>query len=379
MRINKTPAECCGCSACSVVCPVGAITMVPNAEGFLYPQINDAKCVDCGKCVTACSFKPDYVKAQKPVDAEYYAVVHKDQKIRRTSRSGGAFFSFAKAVLEKGGVVYGVALDESFTAKTVRIDRVEDLPRLQGSKYVQSDKTDSFVQVKADLEAGREVLFSGTGCEVAGLNSYLKLTRTDTAGLCTCDIVCHGVPSPLVWKDNLAYMEKKMGGAIDEVSFRDKCFGWGPHIESYRRGKKVMYSNRYTTVFYAHLTLRSSCGSCHFCNFERPADLTIADFWGVEKLELPITLSAGVSALMVHTEKGKELVDACREELEMFAVRQEDMIQPNLQRPSKLSPARESFWKKYQAEGFEKTTDSYYGFKNRLQLAYNYLLRRNKR
>ena len=379
MKINKSASECCGCSACSMACPVGAITMQADAEGFLYPVVNETVCVDCSMCVKACSFDKNYAKADGACEKSYYALVHRDAEIRRTSRSGGAFFAMAKAILAQGGVVYGVALDDAFCAKTVRIASIEELPALQGSKYVQSNKGDAFRRVREDLTAGLSVLFSGTGCEVSGLHSYLRLTNTDTARLYTCDIVCHGVPSPLLWKDNVAYMEKKMKGKIDEVSFRDKRFGWRSHIESYRSGKKIRYANRYTSIFYEHLSLRPSCGSCHFCNYDRCGDMTIADFWGVDSLQLPIAHEKGVSLLIIHTERGKELIHTVMAELDLFPTRKEDTKQPNFFSPSRLSPKREQFWKGYEKKGYKRTTDSYYSVTDRLKLIYNCLLRRTSK
>ncbi len=378
MKIDKTRAQCSGCTACFAACPVGAIEMLPDEEGFLYPVINQEKCINCGKCVRVCPFSADYAKAKGHIEPKCYALVHKDSDIRKTSRSGGAFFAMAESILRNGGVVYGVALNEELVAQTVRVDKVEDLPKLQGSKYVQSDKGNSFQSVRRDLSDGRRVLFSGTGCEVSGLHSYLQSVSADTEKLYTCDIVCHGVPSPKIWHDNVKYIEKKLGGKPEEISFRDKIFGWRPHIESYRRGKKIVYANRYTSMFYAYLSIRPSCGSCHFCNYERSGDVTIADFWGVEKLNLPIDAPKGVSFLMIHTEQGNLLVDEISDNLELYTVKKEDTVQPNFHKPTQLSPSRDSFWSEYNAVGYKKATGHYYNCVDRLKLVYNYFLRRNK-
>ena len=173
MKLDKQPNQCCGCSACAEACPTGAIRMLPDAEGFLYPSIDNDKCVDCGACVKVCSFNADYQRAKGQIETKCHAVVHQDPVTLRKSRSGGVFFALATAVIAKGGVVFGVALDEAFCARTVRIDTQKGLSVLQGSKYVQSDKGNSFSLVAEDLKAGRTVLFSGTACEVSGLYGYL--------------------------------------------------------------------------------------------------------------------------------------------------------------------------------------------------------------
>lgn len=376
MRINKKPFECCGCSACYAACPVRAITMKPDEEGFLYPSIDEKICIDCGLCERVCSFCDDYAHADGQNGSQYYALVHKDYGVRKSSRSGGAFFALASATLARGGVVYGVALDDSFEAKHIRVDSVDSIKLLQGSKYVQSDKADSFKGVKEDLEKGLEVLFSGTGCEVSGLISYLQKAKVDMSGLCTCDIVCHGVPSPLLWKENIEQIKKKLGGEIDEVSFRDKRFGWRAHIESYRRGKKTIFSNVYSTMFCHNLSLRPSCANCHFCNYDRSGDITIADFWGSEKIELPMDRAHGVSLMMVHTDKGREIVREAQADICAVEVEKEQTEQPNLVRPSTLPPKRASFWKNHSALGYKRTVRKYYSVVDRAKLVYNRLLRR---
>lgn len=379
MRIDKLPVDCCGCSACYAICPTQAIKMVPNEQGFLYPKIDDGKCVDCGRCAKVCSFKKDHAKAQKQTEPEYYAAIHKDAASRSASRSGGTFFAFAQTVLAEGGVVYGVVLTPELLASTVRIDDEKDLGRLQGSKYVQSDKNDSYRLAKKDLDEGRAVLFSGTGCEIGGLHSYLQATHTNTDRLITCDLICHGVQSPRVWEDNLKYLQKKMKKPIEAVSFRDKRFGWHPHIESYRAGGKTRYANRYTTLFYERVSIRPSCGICHFCSYDRSGDLTLADFWGVEQLGLPEDITKGVSLLMVHTENGKELLEKAKAQIKVYPVTKEQTRQKNLIAPSPLNSEHTRFWETYHKEGYKKTSDRFYKPYNRVQLLYNCLCRRNKK
>ncbi len=376
MITSKKREECCGCSACYAVCPVQAITMVADKEGFLYPTIDEERCIQCGKCDKVCSFHDEYAKAQEPVEQEYYAVIHKDEQIRKTSRSGGAFFALANAVFDKGGVVYGVMLEELRYAKTVRIEDREELSLLQGSKYVQSNKGDTFSLVKADLEADRSVLFSGTACEVSGLLSYLQHTKTDTSKLYTCDIICHGVPSPLAWVDNVNYIERKSGMKLTEVSFRDKKFGWFSHIESYGDGEKKVYANRYTSMFYKGVILRPCCGNCHYCNCQRCGDLTLADFWGVENMNLPIQTSKGVSALIVNTKNGRDLFGLVADRLEVYPAKRENLRQPNLISPRALPECRGQFWEDYERLGYKKGTDRYYSAEDRAKLAYNRLFRR---
>ena len=379
MNVQLHSDSCSGCSACYAICPVNAISMVADREGFLYPQIDEGKCIHCGLCQKACPFHADYPRSDGAgqISQQYYAVVHKDPQIQSTSRSGGAFAAMAQAILASGGSVYGVALDDDLQAYTTSITRSNQLPSLQGSKYVQSNKKDSFRQVRADLEAGRTVLFSGTGCEVSGLISYLRHCRVCMDQLYTCDLVCHGAPSPLIWKENLAQIQKRLGGKIDRVSFRDKHFGWHSHIESYQSGEKTLYANRYTSLFYSHVCLRPSCSNCKFCNYDRCSDITIGDFWGCEQLALSEDISKGISLLMINTSKGSKLLETLQGDLKCFCAEKAATFQPNLAKPSAPSANRETFWNRYYQHGYRRTASQYYSVINRLQLIYNLLFRRH--
>lgn len=232
IEINN-PADCCGCTACASVCNHDAITMKPDALGFFYPEVNKDKCVECGLCEKVCAFNDHYdtsLNLDKPLA---YGARHKDMNEIETSRSGAAFIAISDYILEQGGVVYGVGYTDHFRVVHKRASTTEQRNEFKGSKYVQSDLMDVFKQVKQDLKEGRTVLFSGTACQTAGLNSYIgKILRKN---LFLVDIVCHGVPSPYIWRDYIAYLEKKHGADICYVNFRDKqTYGWRAHHETFK-------------------------------------------------------------------------------------------------------------------------------------------------
>lgn len=229
----KTPADCCGCTACASICPHDAITMKPDALGFLYPDVDDSKCIDCGLCEKVCAFNDNYdtsLNLDKPLA---YGARHKDMNEIETSRSGAAFIAISDYILEQGGVVYGAGYTDHFRVVHKRATTKEERNEFKGSKYVQSDMCGVFRQVKKDLRDGLIVLFSGTPCQTSGLNSYVGKKLRENLYL--VDIVCHGVPSPFVWRDYLAYLEKKQGSPIVWVNFRDKQkYGWAAHHETFK-------------------------------------------------------------------------------------------------------------------------------------------------
>lgn len=355
----KDKADCCGCTACASVCAHDAITMEPDVMGFLYPVVNQSKCVECGLCEKVCAFNEHYDTSRNLPKPDVYAARHKDMKEVETSRSGAAFIAISDYVLRNGGVVYGAGYTDHFRVVHKRATTKEERDEFKGSKYVQSDLRGVFRHVKNDLKSGQTVLFSGTPCQTAGLNAYIG--RNLREHLMLVDIVCHGVPGPNLWRDYLAYLEKKHGDSICGVNFRDKQeYGWAAHRETFRftngRGK---ISFRY--LFYQHIMFRPSCGQCHFTNTKRPSDITIADYWGWEKTDPNINKDdKGISLILVNTEKGREIFDSIKDDMIVIPAKLEDCLQPNLQHSSVLHKKWRKFESDYEREGFEYVVRKYW-------------------
>lgn len=359
MILFDSAQQCCGCTACMAVCPTGAISMETDAEGFYYPKINSQKCVNCGKCRSVCSFQNGYNK-NTVLDA--YAIKHKDEKIRLSSRSGAAFILISDAVLEQGGAVYGAAFEDDFSVSHRRADTKTERDAFKGSKYVQSHPNNTFSEVKHDLDSGKTVLFSGTGCQVGGLLSFLEKTKTSAENLFTVDLVCHGVPSNKVWLDFLDYTRRKNGAkSVTKADFRDKSFGWAPHFESVWTDGEKHSSKDYAMLFYANHILRPSCYECIYANCERPSDFTLADFWGVDSIVPDFNDDKGVSLFFVNTQKGQKLFDSVKQGCEYKAVEAERCTKPNpnLRRTTPKPNDRDAFWKMYAEKGFDKTIKTY--------------------
>lgn len=354
---ERKKEDCSGCSACAKVCPMDAISMIADEEGFKYPRLDEEKCVNCGLCDKVCGFIPQEPKAEL---SQAYGVKHKNLETRITSRSGGAFVAFSDYVLQHDGVIYGAAMQPDYTVKHIRAVSGAERNEMKSAKYVQSDMGDVYPLVATDLNNNKMVLFSGTPCQVAGLYSYINAKKVNTDKLYTCDLVCHGVPSPKVWNDYIDFIQSKYNEEIQSANFRDKSFGWDSHCESFvlASGKKVV-SRDYTDLFYEHIMLRPSCHKCYFANINRFADLTLADFWGIEKNKPEFDDNKGVSLVLVNTEKGKMLFDDSVVNLEYFECDLKNCIQPTLVKPSAASGRRSAFWEDYQKIRFEDLLKKY--------------------
>lgn len=356
--------DCCGCTACASICTHNAITMQPDGMGFKYPHVDISRCVECGLCEKVCAFNDNYDKSLNLSEPQIYAARHKDMHEIETSRSGAAFIAISDYVLEQGGVVYGVGYTGHFHVVHKRATTKKERDEFKGSKYVQSDLDGVFRQVKTDLRNGLLVLFSGTPCQTAGLSSYIgKRLRPN---LILVDIVCHGVPAPDVWNSYLDYQEKKYKSKIVSFNFRDKTrIGWSGHIESFVLENGVKYESRvWTDLFYKHIMLRPSCGKCHFTNFQRPSDFTIADYWGWEKLNIDFNKdNKGCSLLFVNTEKGCSIFEKIKKNLSYIQTRQSMCIQPNLKHPSEFGTDADCFPLEYKTKGFNYIRNKHVGWR----------------
>lgn len=355
-------SKCCGCTACANICSHKAITMVPDGMGFLYPVVDEKKCVDCGICERVCAFNSDYNRDNNLVEPDVYAVRHKDITEVETSRSGAAFIALSDWIIDNGGVVYGVGYEDYFRVVHKRAINKQERNEFKGSKYVQSDLSDIFLQIRKDLKAGIRVLFSGTPCQTSGLFSFLRMMRQDISNLFIVDLVCHGVPAPYIWRDYLIYIEKKYNDNVVSVNFRDKSkIGWAAHKESFVLSSgKYICRTTYTDLFYKHLMFRHSCGKCYFTNLQRPSDITIADFWGWEKVDKNINSDdKGVSLLLINTDKGRNWFNKIRGKVNFIKTDTTYCLQHNLQYPSVISPVRTEFEKDYISKGFIFCTKKY--------------------
>lgn len=298
--------HCCGCSACAQICPKQCIAMMPDSEGFCYPKINETICVKCGLCEKVCPMlKSQNMQGQVHAWAAYC----KEDKIRLASSSGGIFSLLAEEILEEGGVVFGAAFDGQMMVHHVAVESVRDLERLRGSKYLQSRIENSYADVKAYLAADRKVLFSGTACQIAGLLHFLGRPYEK---LWTVDVLCHGVPTPTLWKNYLSEQNRAFKMPVRQISFRDKSQGWKKYQVAWKvEGGKIYRQpasrNSYMRLFLSNICLRPSCYDCHFKGFPRVSDLTLGDCWGVEQHSPEMDDDKGTSVVIVNTEKGNTL------------------------------------------------------------------------
>ena len=350
IKLFNKKEDCCGCSACANICPKSAINMEADELGFLYPRIDETKCIKCGLCKKVCAFNSNYDKNLNLDEIDIYAVWHKNIDELASSQSGAAFIALSDWVLNKNGIVYGAGYTGHFRVVHKRATTKTERDEFKGSKYVQSDLNTVFKQVKTDLENNQYVMFSGTPCQIAGLKSFLKLSKVNSEKLYVIDLICHGVPSPQFWEDYLNYLEYKNNNTLTKVNFRDKKFGWASHKESFQ------FSNTtytYTYIFYQEIMFRRSCSICHFANLRRTGDVTIGDFWGIGKISTELEkANKGVSILLINTIKGKELFNFIKPEINFIKTNIEHCLQPNLKFPTIMNSKKDEFEKDYIKYGF---------------------------
>lgn len=343
---------------CMEVCPKKAITLVENEEGFLEFKIDKNKCIDCGICVKKCPQLNEY-KKRDYIEQKFYAAHIKNQDEILKSTSGGIFPIIAKKVSEKDNyVIFGCEYDENFVARHNYIEDIKDLYKFRGSKYVQSDTRLIYNKVKEKLEDGKNVLFTGTPCQVSALYSYLN--NKVYKNLYTIDLVCHGVPSPLLFKKYLQYLEKRNNGKIEEYEFRNKDKKNWELLCFYKINNKKIYKNDSIDPYYSNFikgnTYRESCYECKYAQKERIGDITLADFWGIEKEHPEIYSKLGNSAVIVNTKKGEELFNLIKDNIDYVESNYNKVSKQNhnLKHPTNRPEIRNNIYKDIKDKDFEQ-------------------------
>lgn len=327
--------ECTGCGACSAICPVSAVSMLEDGYRGLRPVIDQHTCIDCGKCLDIC---PSIVPSLRYKPQKAYAAYSRSAECRASSASGGVASVLAETVIGKGGVVYGCTMSSAEEISHRRIDTIENIKLMKGSKYVQSDTSESYLAVKSDLKSGRLVLFIGTPCQIAGIRKFIG---KESNGLLTVDLCCHGVPSNAFLQSHLDSL--KVLPAEHMVFFRRKDRGkieYGLGVTS-AEGRKVSWKpafrDSYMTGFLSGMIFRENCYACPYASQDRCSDITLADFWGMNRSSNPdMTIDKGISAVLVNTDVGRSLLDSSSGHLVLEEKEISDAVRSNAQfeRPS---------------------------------------------
>ena len=353
--------RCSGCYACADVCECNAIKMVSDTEGFWYPEIK-SHCSNCGACEDVCPIINKPVSKESSLKA--YAVYNRDENVRLQSSSGGIFTLLAESVISKGGVVFGASFDDDFKQlKHIVVESLEELYKLQGSKYLQSNIGESYSIAKKYLDDGKKVLFTGTPCQINGL---VKFLGREYDNLFLQDLICHGVPSPLFWNKYTSYIEENAKATIKNINFRNKNNGWTKYSLTFDFGpdnqiSTVFDKNKYMIVFLKDLCLRPSCYNCSFKGLNRYSDVTLGDFWGVEQMLPHLNDDKGVSLVLINSDKGQKLFAEISESCHIEEVNAERAVacNPMAIESVKMKKQRDSFFVDLQKQPLENVLKKY--------------------
>lgn len=332
MPILANNNDCCGCGACENICSANCITMLSDSEGFSFPTVDYKKCIACGMCEKVCPIVKFDDKLPCDIKASY-AAFSKNEKIRLESSSGGVFSELAMYVLQNGGAVFGCRMSKDCkTAFHTLVETEDKLQYLRGSKYVQSEICLTYRKTKELLTSGRQVLYSGTPCQIAGLKAYLGSKSYNN--LFTVDFICHGAASPVAWKRYLQLLEDKFNTKAISIFFRNKLYGWKIFNLTCNFENKFTYRGKigedlFLKGFVSNYYLRKSCYSCKFKGESIQSDVTLGDFWGVENALPEINDNKGLSVVLVHSDNGQHIINAVSEKMTLIEVPAEKALASN--------------------------------------------------
>lgn len=369
----KQKEQCSGCYACESICPKGCISMQRDIEGFSYPYVDENSCIKCGACIKSCPIITPMECVKSESDISAYGAYTKNKELCSKSTSGGIFSEIAMRVIERGGTVFGAAFNDDFSVSHQSVKTADGLIKFQGSKYVQSTIGNVYKETKELLNNGELVLFTGTPCQIGGLYSFLG---RDYETLITQDIVCHGVPSPMVWKKYIEYQEHQNKSETSFVQFRNKDSGWKTYSVVFKFQNDNEYRRKhrndlYMRGFLSNLYLRPSCYSCAFKTKIRQSDITLADFWGIENVIPSMDNNRGVSLVFINSQKGQTLFDEIKHNIIFQKTDIDEAIKynPSAIKSSNRPKNRDKFISCVKKRGFKSVTKKYLGdgFINRLK------------
>lgn len=349
--------NCCGCMGCKDICPVDAINAQKDSYGFIYPSVNKDSCMDCGLCMSKCAFSNKDTNHNEPQSVWAYRINSKNAL--KESTSGGVFTALSDIVLAKNGAISGCVLNDDFSVCHILTYDENVRNKMRRSKYVQSDTNGIYKKIKDVLKDGTIVLFVGTPCQVAQIAEYLCDYREQ---LILCDFLCHGVPNNDFFKAHIDFLEKIYTCDAKSYLFRGKKYGWNHMLEEIvLKNGKVKGSKKvqsYSKFFYSGVSLRPSCENCHYRSMNRSSDITIGDFWGIEKI-IGKTDNCGYSLIMANTLRGEEIVQQLKSCGEIFSVDKETIYNRVCEplRPCKID--KEEFWDLYLKDGYSGVVKKY--------------------
>lgn len=374
--LSKDKEKCCGCGACVNACPRTCLKMCDDSEGFSYPTFINDLCIDCNLCSKVCPIENNN---KNTANIKYLAAHSKNREILLESSSGGVFSEAAQSFIKAGGLVCGCTIDNNHQVKHIMIDSATDIFRLRGSKYVQSNISNIFADLEKNISLNKTILFVGTPCQVAAVKNLYKYEK-----LYCIDVLCHGVPSQKLFDEYIRYLEKKHRGKLIQISFRDKNkYGWSiterysikkdTSIKTYWRDRHL---SEYFSGFLRNMTQRLSCFSCPFSTIERTGDLTLADYWGVEKVRPELKNELGTSLVLINSEKGEQLFNLFSLKLDSSIISYKEATVQNINffHPPIMDPSRKRIYPIVFKNGFAYAGKKYMLPKNFIKYFLKHIL-----